>query len=81
MDKIGKVAARLFSKLGYLETTMYQIAEASKLSKGGTYYYFNSKAEVLFYISDNYLDKALENLDADLSDFGGSEEKLDLIIS
>ena len=44
--KIAKVAARLFCRKGFLETTMDEIAAAAKISKGGMYYYFTSKLEL-----------------------------------
>ena len=47
---IAKIAADFFSKRGYAETSMEDIAAAAKLSKGGIYHYFPSKTEVLYFI-------------------------------
>jgi AcrR family transcriptional regulator len=79
--KIAKVAARLFSRKGFLATNMDEIANAAKISKGGMYYYFPSKADVLFFILSNHMDLVLQNLEQDLSHLRESNAKLRLIIS
>ena len=79
--KIGKVAARLFSRKGFLETTMDEIAAAAKISKGGMYYYFKSKTEVLYFVLSNYMDLVIGDLEQDLSHIKESEAKLKFIIS
>jgi AcrR family transcriptional regulator len=79
--KIGKVAARLFSRKGYLETTMDEIATAARISKGGMYYYFPSKSEVLFFILSNYMDQVLGNLEQEIDRIEHGNEKLKYIIS
>ena len=79
--KIAKVAARLFCRKGFLETTMDEIAAAAKISKGGMYYYFPSKTEVLHFILSNYMDLVLENLEQNLSHINGNEDKVKFIIS
>jgi len=63
---IGKAAATLFDKKGYLETSLKDISEAAKLSKGCIYYYFSSKHEILYYILDAYMDHLLEGLESEL---------------
>ena len=79
--KIGRAAARLFSRKGYVETTMDGVAAAARISKGGLYHYFPSKAEILYYILTNYMDLVLLDLEQDLSQIAGSEEKIKFIIS
>lgn len=79
--KIGKVAARLFSRKGFLETTMDEIAAAAKISKGGMYYYFKSKTEVLYFVLSNYMDLVIGDLEQDLNHIKESEAKLKFIIS
>jgi TetR/AcrR family transcriptional regulator, cholesterol catabolism regulator len=61
-NNIAKMGAKLFSKKGFAETSMDDIAAAAKLSKGGIYHYFSSKAEVLYFILDNFMDVVLEQL-------------------
>ena len=78
--KIGKAAASVFNKEGYLETNMNDIAAAAKLSKGGLYHYFKSKEEILFFILDNYMDLVLEDLESQLQGFRDSRLKMQFII-
>lgn len=80
LKKIGKAAASVFNKKGYMETNMNDIAAAAKLSKGGLYHYFNSKEEILFLILDNYMDLALEGLESELQAFRDSRLKMQYII-
>ena len=78
---IGKSAARLFNKKGYLETSMDEISNASGLSKGGVYHYFPSKNDILYFILMNYMGLILKNLEKDLKRIEGSFEKLQFVIS
>ncbi len=79
--RIGKAAAKLFSRKGFLETTMDEIAAAAKISKGGMYYYFPSKTEVLFFVLSTYMDLVLEDLEQSLSQIEDSGDKLKFVIS
>lgn len=78
---IAKVGAELFSKKGYTETSMEDIATAAKLSKGGIYHYFPSKAEVLYFILDNFMDIILKDLQEELDQIDDGLEKLRTLIS
>ena len=80
-EKIARAAARLFSRKGYLETTMDGIATSAKISKGGMYHYFKSKTEVLFFILTHYMDRVLDNLEDEVGQIEGAHEKLRFIIS
>jgi AcrR family transcriptional regulator len=80
-EKIGRVAAKLFSRKGYLETSMDEIAAGAKVSKGGMYYYFPSKTDVLFFILSNYMDLILGRVDEGLNQIRDADEKLKFIIS
>lgn len=81
INNIKKVAAILFNKKGYLETTMDDIAQKAKLSKGAIYYYFSSKTEILYYISINYMNLLLENLEEELKKETDPYSKINLIIT
>ncbi len=59
---IGKAAAKLFYEKGYIETSIDDIADSMKMTKGGIYYYFKSKNEILYFVLDHYVDFFLENL-------------------
>ena len=47
VEKIIITAARLFSEKGYEQTSIQDILDALKLSKGGLYHHFKSKEEIL----------------------------------
>lgn len=79
--RIGKAAARLFNKKGYLETNMDHIAAAAKMSKGGVYHYFSSKDEILHFILSNYMDLILNDLESGLTKIDGGSSKIHFIIS
>lgn len=48
-DRIVDQAMDLFRKRGYRSVTVDEIIEAAETSKGGFYYYFKSKEELLMY--------------------------------
>jgi AcrR family transcriptional regulator len=80
MEKIGKAAAQVFNKIGYLQANLDDIAAAVRMSKGGIYHYFSSKDEILFFVLDNYMDLVLEDLESQLKTFSGGESKIKYII-
>jgi TetR/AcrR family transcriptional regulator, cholesterol catabolism regulator len=73
---IAKIGAKLFSKKGFAETSMDDIAAAAKLSKGGIYHYFASKTEVLYFILDNFMDVVLKELQEELDKNDNEREKV-----
>ena len=81
MEKIAKSAAKLFNEKGYLETSMDDISNASRLSKGGIYHYFSSKNEILFFISANFMDLLLKGLEEELKKFEDCFSKIKYFIS
>lgn len=80
INAIAKVSADLFSMKGYLETSMDDIAEAAKVTKGGVYHYFGTKTEILYYICSTYVELDLENLEQSLTTIEESAEKIKFII-
>ena len=78
---IGRTAAKLFNEKGYLETSMDDIAAAAKQSKGGIYHYFSSKSEILYFISTNYMDFLLKDLEQELKKIEDGFSKIHFIIS
>ena len=58
--KIINVAGRLFWQKGYQETTIDDIAKAGKINKATIYYYFKSKAILLFEIVCGVMQEILE---------------------
>jgi AcrR family transcriptional regulator len=55
---------------------MRQIADALRLQKGSLYYYFRSKAEILFEAHDRSLDHMLAVLERVEADGGGAPQQL-----
>ncbi len=65
---IGRAAAKLFDRKGYLETSLRDISNEAGASKGAIYYYFSSKHEILFFILDTYMDSLLQGLEGELQE-------------
>lgn len=63
---IGRAAAKLFDRKGYLETTLSDISAEAGVSKGAVYYYFSSKHDILFFILDTYMDSLVHGLEDEL---------------
>lgn len=65
MDKrtlIMQSALELFSKNGYHNTTIQDIANEAGIAKGGIYSYFESKEELLLSVVTEYYDKLFSNI-------------------
>lgn len=80
INSIAKIGAELFSKKGFAETSMDEIASAAKLSKGGLYHYFSSKTELLNFILDNFMDIVLKDLQQELDEIDNVLEKVKRLI-
>ncbi len=63
--EILDVAARLFAERGYSATTVDDIAAAVGLNKAMLYYYFSSKAGLLFHVYLATADDLAERLETD----------------
>jgi len=80
VNMIATAAAKLFSKKGYRETSMDDVALSAKLSKGGMYHYFNCKEDILYFILSNFINLLLETLQQDLQKIEDPVEKIRYII-
>lgn len=72
---IIEAALKLFSQKGYVETSMDDIVDEARVSKGGIYNYFKSKEEIFLEIAKDRLNKRhalIEEFPEDIS----SREKL-----
>lgn len=76
---IGRAAAKLFHKKGYLETSLQDISAAAGASKGAIYYYFSSKHEILFFILDTYMDSLLHGLEDELRSVPPGTKRIEYI--
>ncbi|MBN2280835.1 MAG: TetR/AcrR family transcriptional regulator [Candidatus Marinimicrobia bacterium] len=54
--KIAKSAFKVFTKKGYEETRMKDIADYCNISRTSIYQYFNNKDEIFFFILHTHLD-------------------------
>lgn len=63
-ETILKAAARVFRSRGFADTGMREIAEAADLSPGNLYYYFRSKADILFFCQTRSVERLLHELAA-----------------
>lgn len=62
IDQICRSATQVFSTKGYSIATLADVARAVGVSKGGIFYYFSTKEELLFVILCQYLDKTLDEV-------------------
>lgn len=62
-DQVLDAAAAVFAERGYHEASMRDVAARSATSLAGLYYYFESKAELLYRITDRAFDTILARLD------------------
>jgi TetR/AcrR family transcriptional regulator, cholesterol catabolism regulator len=77
---IATTAARLFSTKGYIETSMEDVAAASKISKGGMYHYFSSKDDLLYFVLSGFMNLVLENVEQELEGIESPVEKIRFIV-
>jgi AcrR family transcriptional regulator len=59
-EAILRAAAGVFRDRGFSETGMRDIAAAAQLSPGNLYYYFKSKAELLYFCQDHSVKRMLQ---------------------
>lgn len=76
-EEIMRSAIRFFSEKGYFSTSVKEIADACKISKGTLYHFFDSKEELLIQVIESNHKKMLQsaanvNLDPSLT----AKEKL-----
>lgn len=79
-QQIAKSAARLFSRKGFLETSINDIAKATKMSKANIYYYFEDKNYLLAHILNSFFDIILADEEFLKRDDISYEEKLERFI-
>lgn len=79
-QQIAKSAARLFSKRGFLETSINDIAKATKMSKANIYYYFEDKNYLLAHILNSFFDIILGGEEFFKTEDLSYEEKLEKFI-
>jgi AcrR family transcriptional regulator len=79
-NRICNVSSRLFHRKGFSNTTMREIANATGMSLGGLYHYFDNKEDLLFDILHNYMDLTLSNLEEELVSLSSPGEQITFIL-
>ena len=80
-DAILRTALRLFSKKGYVRTTLEEIARGSGVSPANVYVYFRSKLEILYAIYDPWMRQRLGAVEQKMSTLATPKEKLRLLLT
>ena len=61
-NKIHKSALKLFSEIGYFQTSIADISKSANISKGLFYHFFSSKEELFAEIIHESIDSLLNYL-------------------
>jgi TetR/AcrR family transcriptional repressor of nem operon len=84
-ERIVKIAAELFRKNGYHNTSLSQILEEAELTKGGFYFHFKSKEElgdaVIDYMRDYWVHNVLGKIEGEEGTLRKIERMFDIMIS
>lgn len=79
-QQILQAAMQCFARKSYANTTMDEIAEASGLSKGSLYRYYNSKKDLFLAILQSYFDGITNEVDEILKTAQTQELKLKIAL-
>lgn len=79
--KLIEESLSLFEKKGFSETSIQEIVVACGVTKGSFYYYFDSKAELLFEIQKDYINDVLEAQKEILSNSNKNQKKLEQMVT
>ena len=80
LHDILESAAHLFAKKGYHNTSIRDLASELGTSLAGLYYYFETKEDLLFLISQNSFDSVMSSLDKKFSMEHRPHEKLRILV-
>src|SRR5262245_30602138 len=61
-------ACGLFAKQGYMRSSIADLADACKLSRGALYHYFESKEAILFAILDAHIREMIADVEAGMAE-------------
>ena len=75
-EEILGAAIRLFTRKGYVNTSMDDIAEAVGLTKGGLYHYVGKKEDLLTDIHDEFFDAFFARMSAAVESAANPQDKL-----
>lgn len=74
-DGILAAAVDLVARQGYMRTSIAELADACKLSRGALYHYFDSKEAILFAILESYVRALLDYLEKSIAGISDPEAK------
>ena len=75
-----KVAARVFSEVGYGQASMRRIAAETEFSLAGIYHYVASKEELLYWIQYRTFDSLLQHLHSSLEGVVEPRQRLEMAV-
>src|SRR3990172_5531518 len=75
-EQVLKAAAAVFAARGFHQASVREISNEAGISLAGLYYYFPSKADLLFRIATSAFDVILEKLEEALSSVSDPEERV-----
>src|SRR5215831_8342825 len=78
-QRILMAAIQLLAQKGFANVSMNDIVEVSGVSKGGVYWHFKSKDEIVQAIFDFFFDAQLQVVNATLQGEGKAADKLQRI--
>ena len=70
-EKLIQASMRLFLAKGYAGATTNEIADSAGVSKGGLYWYFKSKEDILGAILDRYSNEYIEEIRRRVNGYSG----------
>ncbi len=79
-ERILAAAAAVFAQKGFADASMNDILRAAGVSKGGIYWHFSSKNEIVAAIFDHYFDAQLDALNQMLNREGSVTSRLQTYI-
>jgi AcrR family transcriptional regulator len=75
-NTIKGISINLFYKKGYFATSISDIAREAGIQKSSIYYHYSNKEEILFDILKTTMVDLDENLETQIKDVQGAEEKM-----
>src|ERR1043166_3695562 len=77
---ILSAATRVFSRKGYADASITDIAEAADVSDGLIYKYFPNKRDLLFHVLRAYYQRSIAQLEAKILAAEGFEQRLHVLV-
>jgi AcrR family transcriptional regulator len=74
-DGILAAAVDLVARQGYIRTSIAELADACKLSRGALYHYFDSKEAILFAILGSHVRALLDHIEKSIAGIADPEAK------